>query len=254
MAQRTADCMNNDTQEAFNKAHDYCTYATIQQQSAHELLAFATQHLNCKEQKNILEVGCGGGALTRLLHSHCPHAQITALDFAPTMLATARTHCPQDAHLHWQLGDIATYRYPQIFDCIYANFSLQWLNEPMSVYTQMLKHSKALCFAVPLASSFIALRNLCQDYGVHLPLVDLPTYEDIVAYTNNACMHDYCRPYWMMFNNPLEALMYFKKIGAHANKQPPTNLLRLRHIAQPISMNFDVAHCLVLCDSTNKTQ
>src|SRR5437773_1932842 len=43
--------------------------------------------------RNILELGCGSGRITRLLAEHYRDARITALDLSPDRLEVARRYC-----------------------------------------------------------------------------------------------------------------------------------------------------------------
>jgi len=52
-----------------------------------------------REPSSILDLGCGTGYLTLLLHRRFPQAQIDAVDFAPAMIEQARARVPDASFL-----------------------------------------------------------------------------------------------------------------------------------------------------------
>ncbi|HSR35909.1 MAG TPA: alpha/beta fold hydrolase [Desulfurivibrionaceae bacterium] len=79
----------------------------------------------------ILELGCGTGTYTLLLARKFPDARVTALDFAPAMLAQARQKVGGHDQVDFLCADAEAFlgagqgRY----DCITANATLQWFEE-----------------------------------------------------------------------------------------------------------------------------
>ncbi|MCJ7725170.1 MAG: methyltransferase domain-containing protein, partial [Acidimicrobiia bacterium] len=70
------------------------------------------------------DLGCGTGAITRLLAARWPRAQVWGLDSSPEMLATAGE---EDGTVAWVEGDIASWSPPEPAGLVFANASLHWV-------------------------------------------------------------------------------------------------------------------------------
>ncbi len=58
---------------------------------AHSLLSTLNRRYSANSSIRILELGCGTGYVTEQLSNLFPKAQITAIDFAESMIAVAKT-------------------------------------------------------------------------------------------------------------------------------------------------------------------
>ena len=62
--------------------------------------------------RDVLEIACGTGRLTRHLQSSLPaNTRLEALDLNPDMIAVARLRLP-DPSIQWQIGDAQALAYP----------------------------------------------------------------------------------------------------------------------------------------------
>lgn len=93
--------------------------------------------------KRILEIGCGTGFCTALLHEKYPEAQIIAIDIADAMLkkACSTIHhpliqyvCADATHLPFK---------PAQFDLIFSNLTLQWLPYLSWIFKEWLRVMQA---------------------------------------------------------------------------------------------------------------
>jgi len=87
------------------------------------------------EPKHIFDLGCGTGALTRILAERWPGAQITGIDQSPQMLARARAE-PSD--IAWIEGDIASWSPATPANVIYSNAALHWLDDHQTLLPGLL--------------------------------------------------------------------------------------------------------------------
>lgn len=98
----------------------YLHYGTERTRPAIDLLS----HLNVENPGRIVDLGCGPGNSTALLHQRWPSAHITGVDSSPAMIAEASRTLPDG---HFLQADIRQYRPDHALDLIFANASLQWV-------------------------------------------------------------------------------------------------------------------------------
>jgi trans-aconitate 2-methyltransferase len=97
---------------------------------------------------SVIDLGCGTGDLTRVLHERSQAATTVGLDSSETMLAKAGSNA--GGGLSFESGDIVTAS--GSFDLVFSNAALQWLNDHESLIPAVASHVKAggqLAFQVP---------------------------------------------------------------------------------------------------------
>ena len=113
--------------------------------------------------QNALDIGCGTGALTRLLRSRCDN--LVALDFAPGMLQFAREH-HGDAIQDFVCADADALPFSAaMFDLVFSNFVLQWsadLPALLQSVFSILKPGGELRFSLPGTDSLWELKQSWQ--------------------------------------------------------------------------------------------
>jgi malonyl-CoA O-methyltransferase len=108
----------------FERAADsYDTFNVIQREMADLLVEQLV-----REPRSILELGCGTGYLTTLLHQRFPQAEIEAVDFAPAMVERARRRVPGARFVICDIEELETG--PARYDLIASSATVQWLAEP----------------------------------------------------------------------------------------------------------------------------
>lgn len=116
-------------QKRFNQAAvSYDQYASVQKKMADQLLAHMKEHYDESAQIHILELGCGTGYVTEQLAASFPKATITAVDFAESMIAKAKTRCNVEA-VTFQCEDIERITLHEQYDVMISNATFQWLND-----------------------------------------------------------------------------------------------------------------------------
>lgn len=75
----------------------------------------------------VVELGCGTGALTRILAERFPEAGVTGLDGSEEMLATAHEGAKAPEKIQWRRADIANWKAAAPAELIYSNAALHWL-------------------------------------------------------------------------------------------------------------------------------
>lgn len=120
------------------------------------------------------DLGCGPGNSTELLHRAWPSARITGLDSSQAMLDQAQQRLPGCAFV---LADIRRWQASSPQDVIYANASLQWLNDHPQLFphlTSQLAPHGVLALQMP--------DNLDQpSHRVMREVAARPVWRDIIS-------------------------------------------------------------------------
>jgi trans-aconitate 2-methyltransferase len=101
-------------------ANQYTKFEDERTRPVRDLLA----NIPTAEVRSAVDIGCGPGNSTELLHARFPGAAVTGLDSSPDMIAAARKRLPG---ISFELADISVWREPGPFDVILANAVLQWV-------------------------------------------------------------------------------------------------------------------------------
>lgn len=84
--------------------------------------------------KNILDLGCGPGNSTAVLHDVFPDAALCGLDSAQSMIDKARTAYPE---LAFRLGDVQAFE--GTYDLLFSNACLQWLPDHRRLLPHLMR-------------------------------------------------------------------------------------------------------------------
>lgn len=127
-------------QKRFNGAAvSYDQYANVQKKMAHSLLSILKRRYSETSSIRILELGCGTGYVTEQLSKLFPKAQITAVDFAESMIAVAKTR-QNIENVTFHCEDIESLRLEESYDVIISNATFQWLNNVKQVIRNLFHH------------------------------------------------------------------------------------------------------------------
>jgi len=85
----------------------------------------------------IIDLGCGPGNSTALLHARWPESSIEGLDSSPDMIAAASRDYPQ---LRWTIGDISGWTPDRPYDLIFSNAALHWVPDHSRVIPHLFSH------------------------------------------------------------------------------------------------------------------
>jgi trans-aconitate 2-methyltransferase len=123
----------------------YLHYSTERTRPAIDLLS----RISTGEPARIVDLGCGPGNSTALLHQRWPTAHITGVDSSPAMIEEASRALPD---CHFVQADIRQYRPEHALDLIFANASLQWVPdhyELLPKLVSLLKMNGVLAVQMP---------------------------------------------------------------------------------------------------------
>lgn len=151
-------------QDNFSKyAKFYNQYAMVQKQIACELIDFIPTTL---KPVKILELGCGTGFYTELLHKKYPNTSIDAVDISSEMLKIAQRHL-SNSHINWIQADIETFKNESQYDLITSSSTFQWLSDvekTLAHLKEQLSNTGKIIFSIFGASTFQELKIALSDY------------------------------------------------------------------------------------------
>jgi trans-aconitate 2-methyltransferase len=114
-------------------AKTYSQFLDLRTRPARDLLAAIPDSV---QPKTVYDLGCGPGNSTILLKDRWPHARIIGLDSSLSMLEEAKITYPD---INFVEGDIANFSPKEKTDCLFANASLQWLDEHETLIPKLLQ-------------------------------------------------------------------------------------------------------------------
>jgi trans-aconitate 2-methyltransferase len=99
----------------------------------------------------VYDVGCGAGALTRILAERWTAARIVGIDSSAEMLAEARA---TPSRIEWVEMDVREWAVPQTADVIFSNAVLHWVPDHDEVILRLYRSLAAagvIAFQMPLS-------------------------------------------------------------------------------------------------------
>jgi trans-aconitate 2-methyltransferase len=100
--------------------------------------------------REVADLGCGDGRLTAELHRSLGARATLGVDRSPAMIERAAAHSGEG--VRFELGDIGTSEWPDTFDVVFANASLQWVPDHPAVlerWVRSLRSGGQLAAQVP---------------------------------------------------------------------------------------------------------
>lgn len=145
--------------------------------------------------RNVADLGCGTGRLTRVLADRYPDAAVVGVDRSPQMLAAAAA---VESRVSWIEGDVASWSPPEPVDLVFSNATLHWLPDHASLFPTLIASvAPGGTFAVQMPRNFdqpshTLVRQSLIDLGLgsnqlHRAIADAPVSEP-------ARYHDWCAP------------------------------------------------------------
>ena len=184
----TAPCSRTQAvaQSFGRRARDYTSHAHLQQHAARTLADFLREHgglpaTHTNSQGDVVEIGCGTGLLTELLHR--PGQPYLATDLSPEMLEQCRarleSHAEQGLSFAVLDGQTAAFAVPPA--AIVSNLTCQWFADPVSGIARLARQTPLLAFSVPLHGSFPEWEAAFVDLGRISGLLPLPREQAVLT-------------------------------------------------------------------------
>ena len=118
-------------------ADTYCQFLEARTRPARDLLAAIPDNL---QPAMIYDLGCGPGNSTALLAQRWPSVKLIGIDSSVDMISHARRQHPK---LHFIQSDMTHFTYEQPANLLFANASLQWLDDHEHLIPRLVQNLAA---------------------------------------------------------------------------------------------------------------
>ena len=109
----------------------YMAFGDERTRPAAELLSRVTN----ANPKRVADLGCGPGNSTRLLVARWPNADVEGIESSKEMIADAKA---SGVKARWTLADVVQWSPSQLYDVIFSNATLQWLDAHQSLLPRLM--------------------------------------------------------------------------------------------------------------------
>ncbi|TAM70200.1 MAG: trans-aconitate 2-methyltransferase [Microbacteriaceae bacterium] len=126
----------------------YGAYANERAQPFFDL----TARIGVVAPRQVVDLGCGPGTLTRTLAERWPAARIHGIDSSPHMVNRANEAVTDPSRVCFELSDLAAWMPDETTDVVVSNAALQWVpehEELLSAWGAALPDGAWLAFQVP---------------------------------------------------------------------------------------------------------
>lgn len=131
-------------QATYTFGHHTSVVNSHARRTAQDSAAFLLPHI--KPHHTILDVGCGPGTITTDLAELVPQGRVTGVDFAESVLETARSHAKSrgvTANLTFEAVDANALPYADAsFDVVFCHQVLQHVKDPVGILREMRRVAK----------------------------------------------------------------------------------------------------------------
>ena len=208
------------------KADEYDSQALVQYNSAKALIEQTFKHVKAGKIK-IADLGCGTGALGKILQEKLPDFTLDNCDISEPMLKMAE-QVLGDKNIQYQNCSIPK---DADYDLIVSNFALQWyddLNHTIEVCIEKLNIDGLMAISLPVAGSFAILEEAFKYADAEDFFFNFPRIAEIKHSLNNceiiseeSVIED------IEFDSTFEVFKNLHTIGANQkDKQLPAHKLR----------------------------
>lgn len=145
----------------------YARFAGPRERPALDLFARIDQ-AGLADPREVVDLGCGTGALARRLAARFPEARVTGVDHSSEMIERARA---QGGGVQYVLGDLAAYEPDRPADVLVSNAALHWVPDHETLLPRLLGRlapGGLLAVQVPLSHgqpSHVLMREVLAQGG-----------------------------------------------------------------------------------------
>jgi len=212
-------------ENAFDKgATNYDWAALIQRETAEKLMSFTPD----TAPKNILEIGCGTGFLTKLLVQKYPESQITATDISGKMIEKCKSKIP---FIHFEKTDGETFESTEKYDLIISNMTVQWFENPVMGIDRLkefLNPNGNLLFSTLGSKSFHQWRGILKHINLSDGILVTPDYKYLIHEEEEQAI----------YQKGIDFIKNLKDIGAHKSDAKPLSPAQLKQACAMLESKY----------------
>jgi malonyl-CoA O-methyltransferase len=229
--------MPDDIAQSFSSmAGSYDAWAAAQRQMAARLVEALPERL---VDGPIVDLCCGTGVLTELLHERYPEAPVLGVDVAEGMIEVCRRRLPE---LDFSVADVEGFT-PAPCALIASNCGLHWLRDPAATVHRLagaLLPGSVIAMAVPVEGSLAELRASYEEavgqpmMGLHLePASRYQDMFDEAALRTTVRRIETVR---VLYDTATDALRSFHRAGTTLQHRPDYSPLPARAMRRLVSV------------------
>lgn len=196
----------------------YARFRAEREQPFHDLLALVEPTPGGR----VVDLGCGTGVLTRVLHEHTGAAETVGVDRSAAMLAQSAQHAGRG--VRFEQGDIEEFAESGL-DVVFSNAALQWVDEHEALFPRLaatLGEGGQLAVQMPMnhdhpshtvAHEVARERRHAEALGGYVrgyPLRDAEWYAELLARMGFAEQHVRLQVYLHRLTGPEEVVEWVK--------------------------------------------
>jgi malonyl-CoA O-methyltransferase len=238
--------LKNKVQQRFNKsAITYNSAADLQKRIARTL---ATTMRELKP-KNILEIGCGTGLLSRELLTLFPTAEILLTDIAPNMLNACQKDLNTIANIKTLCIDGEKINLNTQFDLISSSMTMHWFNDFKSSLANLIAHlapNGVLQFALVGKNSLTEWQQICSAEKWQVGTPNFPSQQSLATMQPGLELNT--RIEQITYPNSYLFLKSLQQLGATATpaKYKPLRRAQLDYLFakfnQPLTISYEIIY------------
>jgi trans-aconitate 2-methyltransferase len=142
----------------------YLQFANERARPAADLISRIDLH----NPAHVVDIGCGTGNSTEMIHERWPQAAMTGVDSSAEMLAKAKTAHPD---WNWVQADAVTWKSPHRFDLVFSNAALHWVPDHAKLFPALFELvAPGGAFAIQMPGNFHAPAHRIMAEVAHEPL------------------------------------------------------------------------------------
>ncbi|MBX2833434.1 MAG: methyltransferase [Micavibrio sp.] len=157
----------------------YDAAADVQRYSGEKLLSLAPENVS-----SVLEIGCGTGALSKMIAEKYTSAHLHFTDISPSMLSNAKIKL-SGVNAEWSVMDAEKPQLTRTYDLIIANMVFQWLEDREAAIERLRGYLNAggvILFSQPAPESFPQWRESLKSLGLESGLLDFQATPYIIEH------------------------------------------------------------------------
>ncbi len=138
----------------------------------------------------IIDIGCGPGNSTLVLHERWPGSRVTGLDSSPEMIRKAAGEYPD---MEWILSDVSEVDDKAEYDIVFSNAAIQWIPDHVSLMKKLFSitaKNGAVAIQVPMFN-LMPLGKSIEDTAAGVNWRELTAgCRDLFTYNNYSFYYD----------------------------------------------------------------